>query len=419
MTGRALIRTLTLCSLVLGCSRAREPVSEATAPSVAEEVADRPCTQPADAGLPYEECPQTGSELDAYLDTSTKLYDRGKFAAAYSCARIAVDLMPTAVEAHQLYGAALAALGEYSRAQLAFSTALAIEPDDAETLVAVADFYINIFPKKSYESTVLGLAYADRGAARAARRHRSDKRLRARLALLQAEALTDLGRAAEALTRVDQALELAPRLQEAVFERAVALYHLGRFEESRALLETLIAGDERDAFAHFQLALVLEAAGDEAGYQKHLARARALAPERFSEIVVIGDEEFEGLVDEVVTALPAEDRKLLESVRMELARSPSSAELTLADPPFSPAIVGLFQRGGTVSAVGGRAMAGRNAAASTAAGEKGRIKLYSRNLARLSANPAELRAQIRRTLRHELGHVRGWDEAEVRRRGLD
>jgi len=56
---------------------------------------------------------------------------------------VVFDMSPQAVEAHHLRGAALAALGRDAEAQVAFSLALALDPDDPETLRAVADFYIN------------------------------------------------------------------------------------------------------------------------------------------------------------------------------------------------------------------------------------------------------------------------------------
>mgnify|MGYP001550035758 CR=1 FL=1 len=416
----AAVTGLLACVLV-GCSgdgkRRVAPVDDAGVPRRSETFcppcADRGMAEPAGA-----ECPQTGDDIDAYLDSATKLYDQGKFAAAYGCSQIAVDLGPTAVEAHHLHAASLAALGHYRRAQWAFAAALALDPDDAETLAAAADFYINILPAKRRETTSLGLRYATRGAGRATTRRRTDNRLRARLSLLQGEALTDLGRAAEALERVDEALALAPDLHEASFERAVALYHLVRFDEAEMALSSLLAANSNDAFLHYQLGLVLEAKGESKAARERLARAAALAPNEFPHPVPITAEAFDELLAAAVAELPADEQALLKGVELVVVERPSRDDLLLADPPFSPAIVGLFRRGDAASAVGGVTMAGRSARAPAQAG-KTLVKLYRRNLRRLARDLEDLRAQVRRTLRHELGHVRGWDEAEVRRRGRD
>src|SRR5262249_48758045 len=79
----------------------------------------------------------------ALLDEANKQIEAGAFAAAWTCADRAADLAPTSVEAHHLRGAALAALGRDADAQTAYALALALDPDDPETLRAVADFYIN------------------------------------------------------------------------------------------------------------------------------------------------------------------------------------------------------------------------------------------------------------------------------------
>jgi len=47
------------------------------------------------------------------------------------------------------------------------------------------------------------------------------------------------------------------------------------------------------------------------------------------------------------------------------------------------------------------------------------IVLYRVNLARAVKSRAELSEQIKRTLLHEIGHLRGLDEDDLRRRGLD
>ena len=45
--------------------------------------------------------------------------------------------------------------------------------------------------------------------------------------------------------------------------------------------------------------------------------------------------------------------------------------------------------------------------------------LYRKNLARAVKTRAELSEQIRDTLLHEIGHLEGLDEDDLRRRGME
>ncbi|HEX7836759.1 MAG TPA: hypothetical protein VF469_04800, partial [Kofleriaceae bacterium] len=99
---------------------------------------------------PVVECPAAlpdnaddEARVSALLDEANKQIERAQYAAAWTCADRAGDLSPTSVEAQHLRGAALAALGRDQDAQVAYQLALALDPDDPETLRAVADFYIN------------------------------------------------------------------------------------------------------------------------------------------------------------------------------------------------------------------------------------------------------------------------------------
>jgi predicted Zn-dependent protease with MMP-like domain len=47
------------------------------------------------------------------------------------------------------------------------------------------------------------------------------------------------------------------------------------------------------------------------------------------------------------------------------------------------------------------------------------VVLYRRNLARAVRTSEELREQIRVTLLHEIGHLRGEDDEELAARGLE
>ena len=154
--------------------------------------------------MPGARSPTAPTTTRASARCSTRRTSRsssGSYGAAWTCADRAADLAPTSVEAHHLRGAALAALGRDAEAQTAYSLALALDPDDPETLRAVADFYINGKGERGRDALRLGLELAQRGSRRALARRRRNAPLAADLAVLEAQALNDLGRSDEALER--------------------------------------------------------------------------------------------------------------------------------------------------------------------------------------------------------------------------
>jgi tetratricopeptide (TPR) repeat protein len=382
-------------------------------------------------------CPITSTDPDVVLDeTGHLLYDTGNLDAALACAELSVDLVPQAVEAHHYRAAALAALGRYGESQVAFAMALARDPDDPETLAAAADFYINITQPKHRSGVQLGLEYARRGSGRAASRRRLDRRLRARLFLLEAEALNDLGQSDLALPKVDSALKLSPRLAAAMHERGVSLFSLCRFRQAEEAFRGVLREQPDDPYAHYHLGLIYERDGREADAEVHFARARTLASEDFPAPVVISREEFRQEVAEALAEQPADVRRDVDQVSIELIDLPAMDDLIAVEPPFAPTIMGLYR--GLPLGVEEPARpepAGAHEAASADEGNRPvdvvherpageeipprAIVLYRKNLARAVRTRQELDKQIRRTLVHEIGHLQGLDEDELRRRGLE
>lgn len=360
--------------------------------------------------IPETRCPvdgDVGRNFDRLLDLSSAKLEELDFAAAAACAEIAADLEPSSVEAHHLRASGLAAMGRYDQAQVAFSMALALDPDDPQTLAATADFYINVLPPKTRESTLVGLEHARRGSARAVGRYRKNKLVRGRLALLEAQALNDLARADEALERVNEAIRLKPDLVEARYERGVALFNLIRFEEAGAAFKAVLRLSPDDPYAHYHIGLIYERDGRDADALAHFRRAWAHPSGEFPSPVSVSREAFRAEVDRAIAELPPETAELLEGVIIETPDLPARSDLVAVDPPFAPTILGLF-RGLP------RGLEDPSGAAPARV-----ILLYRMNLARAVKSREELDRQIRRTLLHEIGHVAGLDEDELRRRGLD
>jgi tetratricopeptide (TPR) repeat protein len=375
----------------------------------------------------------------ALLDRAGELFDGDRFEEALACAEEAARQAPRSVEAHHDRAAALVHLGRLDEARDAIELALALDPDDPETLEASADLHINQLSPSADRSAV-GLEHARRGFRRAAGRDRARS---ARLAVLEAQALIDLGRAGEGLRRLDAALVLSPRLVAARYEKGVALFELCRFADSRRELQRVLAASPDHVHALFHLGLVEERLGEIASAEIHLGEAAARDPASFPAPPLVSPAEFAERVRRIVAALPDDVRADLERAQVETAELPALEDLIAESPPLSPTILGLYRglpldwqgdaderpQAGRVAK--GRRPPGPAAAASVVGGDgllsassasygaERTIVLYRRNLLRAVRNLDELDPAIRRTLLHEIGHLRGEDDGSLRDRGLE
>jgi Flp pilus assembly protein TadD/predicted Zn-dependent protease with MMP-like domain len=344
------------------------------------------------------------AKVAALIDEANKQIEAGSFGAAWTCADRAADLSPTSVEANHLRGAALAALGRDTEAATAYALALALDPDDPETLRAVADFYINGKGERGRDALRLGLELAQRGSRRALARRKRNAPLAADLAVLEAQALNDLGRSDEALERIDAALRIAPGRGDALHEKGVALFDLSHFTEAKAAFQKALGIQPDDAYTHQMLGLTLEQLKDPAA-DAELERAVKLAPTELTPPVLISAVEFQKEIDAVLATLSPERRARVKLIKVEIEDLPLAEDLKAVTPPFPPTILGLY-----------RGPVGRTPAPDD---EPSSIVLYRKNLARAVKTRTELTEQIRDTLLHEIGHLEGLDEDDLRRRGME
>ncbi len=350
-------------------------------------------------------CDANTADADGVLALASQHYREGEFSKASACARLATDLIPQAVEAQHLHAAALSALGRHAEAQVAFSMALLLDPDDPETLADIADFYINILTPKRRQTVMLGLEYARRGGQGALARRRSDNGLRGRLLLLEAEALSDLNRPDVALPRVSEAMLLSPGLDGAALEYALVLFRLLRFDESESALLNVLSEFPRSARAHHHLGLIYERKGRDSDADAHFLRARRLNPKAFFPPIAVSEEEFAAEVERAVAELPAPLHSLIKKIKLQTLALPKRDDLEASSPPFSPTILGLFR--------------GLPLGVESSEPTVRVVILYRQNIARAASTRADLNRQIRKTLRHEIGHLEGYDEDELRRLGLE
>lgn len=416
MLSRALRHAAAVAFLVTACTRATppstpaEPASGTSARASTAQQPGRATSQPPPAGsirarpspcLPGEPYAAPGAVAEA-ADAELA---RGASARALACAEEAIRISPRLVPALAVRAAALAATGRVDDARTAFARALAVDPDDPSTLLGAAELYVRRLGS-SRDALETGLEYALRGA-RAAELRR-DRAVAARLALVAGMAENDLGRSHLALAHLDRAAGQRTADPDAAYERGVALFELCRFEEAQRAFERALALAPEDPWALHQLGLLAERRGDTRRAGELNARARALAPEEFRPDLPVDGEAFRAEVESAIAGLPEADRRALREVPVEIADLPDVTDLLEASPPLSPSILGLF-RGPP-----------EDEPCTAADGTPCRsIVVYRKNLVRFASDRRELTEQVRVTLLHELGHLRGESEDELRDRGLE
>lgn len=115
---------------------------------------------------------------------------------------------------------------------------------------------------------------------------------------------------------------------------------------------------------------------------------------------------FEQLVDEALESLPADIAGWLDNVAIVIAEWPTPQQLAQAGLGPGDMLLGLYvgvpktHRGFTY-------------------GESipDKILIFRQPIQRLNRTPARIRAQVRRTVLHEIGHHFGLDEAQLRAAG--
>src|SRR6266700_4424440 len=235
------------------------PASSVTSAETESPTADKSLSSVDPTPRPLRRCfgdapSWVDAPVSALLDRAAEMFDASDYEGALACAEEASRQAPRSVEAHHNRAVALLHLDRLDDARDALALALALSPDDPETLEAAADLNINQLPPSADRSQI-GLEYARRGSHHVSR-HDTDRV--ARLALLEGQALVDLGRSLEGLHRIDAALAAMPKMTAAQYERGVALFELCRFQDARHMFERVLAATPDHGHALYHLGLIEE-----------------------------------------------------------------------------------------------------------------------------------------------------------------
>jgi predicted Zn-dependent protease with MMP-like domain len=309
------------------------------------------------------------------------------------------------VPALSLRATSFGALGRLDDARLAWARALAVDPNDPEALLGAAELHVRkLGPARDALET--GLEYALRGARAAATR--KERTLAARLVLVAGMAENDLGRSHLALPHLERAAAVLSDDPDVAYERGIALFELCRFAEAEKAFARAVTLAPDDAWSLHQLGLLAERRGDLSKAAKLLARAHDLAPDDFPKDLSVDEETFRREVKTAIAGLPEDERHALAGVPVEIQDLPDADDLLAVEPPLSPTILGLFR---------GPA---EDEPCTVADGPRCRaIVFYRKNLIRFAHDRTELERQVRVTLLHELGHLHGEDDDQLRARGLE
>jgi predicted Zn-dependent protease with MMP-like domain len=273
-------------------------------------------------------------------------------------------------------------------------TASRTPPSPDEQLLTVADLLAAGEPERA------------RGHARRVVNDGSiDPRVRARAAVMESSAFLTEGNRRGALDAADRGRALDPGFPEAWLAAGLAAYRLGAMPEAEVAVRRCSELAPADARAWYLLGRVLVwTSGAEAG-DAAIRRAAALAPHRYIVPTRVGEAEFDGLCRNEWNVLPNRLTDRLADMDVVVRDLPSVDEVA-ADVP--PDVLGYYT---------GRGSASTLVPNFRAAGME-MIVLFQRNIEAVSPTLDRLVANIRTTLRHEVGHRFGMNHADLHSAGL-
>jgi predicted Zn-dependent protease with MMP-like domain len=239
---------------------------------------------------------------------------------------------------------------------------------------------------------------------------RNDLRLSSRAMIAFSEAWIDLfwqcrrhDLMLQAARDAEQVFEKSP---EWTFSQGEALFYLGRFEESQALLAPLTTEDFDEPMLYYLLACLAERRGDEEDARRLFQTANRLDPESFLIPLPIGESAAIEHYRNCLNDLPASIAAHVNNLPIFVTPFPSDDLILSGEEPLDPLVLGLFQ--------------GQPVGAPTSSwpSDQPAILLFHKNIAKVAADFETLEDELRKTLFHEIGHYLGYDEDQLEEMGL-
>jgi predicted Zn-dependent protease with MMP-like domain len=339
-------------------------------------------------------------EEEEQLDLAWEALEDGAFEDALRLVRAVLAKNPHEGEAGELEARALAATGAEELALQKLVAAQKKEPDAVWPFLVRAELMLRGDDPQPEEALKV--------LKDAARRARGESAFEAEVAFLEGLALLGLEEEVRALERFDAALQRVPEHLDARVERATLRFELARFALAKEDLALLVAPPLEIADAWHILGLIAEREGDHSAAKKAFATATRLDPEAFPAPTALSEAEFDEAVKDALSRLPDDARAALEdNVLVTVAQIPSDEDLDGG--ALSPSMLGIFK--GTPH--------GARSLHSQADHATAQIILFQKNLERATRSREELIEEIGITVAHEVGHLLGLDEDDLKDRGLD
>lgn len=247
-------------------------------------------------------------------------YRAGQFAKAAEVFPQLLQAAPTSLQARQLYGLSLAALGKDEAALAQLEPTLDVAPPDAAVLYTAGTLYLRL-NKPGLRGMLERLAAFPAGQAA--------------LHLLQGQAFLRDQDFEQALEELQAAEKLNAELPRLYFALGLAHHQLKHHQEARAAFEIEARRSPNDAPTLYFLAASLEALGDLAAAHQHVTASLKLDPQATASNALLGKILFQQgkallalkYVEAAVKANPTEheQRYLLARIYQQLGRKADAA----------------------------------------------------------------------------------------------
>ena len=239
--------------------------------------------------------------------------------------------------------------------------------------------------------------------------------------ILVITACLEVGQPQEALQRITDLEELgtsAPGFDESLLpvlkhRKVEALYLTGNPQGALSLTLSLNPEDPlEESDREFFIGLCHDHLGDPESADEHFEKATEIDPKGNPPIPHISSDEAHKLIATVLGELPERVREEMEEVPIILEDLPDLSMIQESAGQISPDTLGLYS-GSTVANDSQGSFSPQEGMPTAAV-----IRIYRRNLERMSRNENDLVEQVKITLLHEIGHHLGLDEDDVDRLGL-